>query len=94
MALHFTIALKPNGDKGWRLPRAKSEGEIDKVGLEQLDYEGAISQGLPIGSGAIESAHRYILQKRMKLLGTRWLAANADRMLALRVNRANDAWHN
>lgn len=60
--------------------------------LQQLDYKGAISQGLPIGSGEIESAHRYIVQKRMKLPGTWWLAANADHMLALRVNRANGEW--
>lgn len=60
--------------------------------LEQLDYESALRQGLPIGSGEIESAHRYIVQKRLKLPGTWWLAANAEQMLALRVNRANHKW--
>jgi hypothetical protein len=60
--------------------------------LHQLDYQGAIEQGLPIGSGEIESAHRYIVQKRLKLPGAWWLAANADSMLALRVNRANGEW--
>ena len=59
---------------------------------DQLDYEGAISQGLPIGSGEIESAHRYIVQKRLKLPGAWWTATNAESMLALRVNRANDEW--
>ncbi len=61
--------------------------------LHQLDYRGAIDQGLPIGSGEIESAHRYLVQKRLKLPGAWWLAANADHMLALRVNRANGEWH-
>lgn len=60
--------------------------------LQQLDYQSAISQGLPIGSREIESAHRYIVQKRLKLPGTWWLAVNADHMLALRVNRANSEW--
>jgi len=60
--------------------------------LHQLDYRGAIDQGLPIGSGEIESAHRYLVQKRLKLPGAWWLAANADHMLALRVNRANGEW--
>ena len=32
----------------------------------QLDYAGAIRQGLPIGSGEIESSHRYIAQQRLK----------------------------
>ena len=60
--------------------------------LHQLDYQGAIEQGLPIGSGEIESAHRYLVQKRLKLPGAWWQAANAEHMLALRVNRANGEW--
>jgi hypothetical protein len=60
--------------------------------LDQLDYEGAIKQGLPIGSGEIESAHRYLIQKRLKLPGSWWKAANAEHMLSLRVNRANGEW--
>ena len=59
---------------------------------DQLDYEGAINQGLPIGSGEIESAHRYLIQKRLKLPGSWWNAANAEHMLSLRVNRANGEW--
>lgn len=60
---------------------------------DQLDYESALRQGLPIGSGEIESAHRYVVQKRLKLPGAWWSAANAEHMLALRVNRANGEWH-
>ena len=58
----------------------------------QLDYKGAIEKGLPIGSGEIESAHRYVIQKRLKLPGAWWKAANVEPMLALRVVRANDDW--
>ena len=59
---------------------------------DQLDYAGAIRQSLPIGSGEIESAHRYIVQKRMKLPGAWWSPENAEHMLALRVCRANGEW--
>jgi hypothetical protein len=59
---------------------------------DQLDYASAISQSLPIGSGEIESAHRYLVQKRMKLPGAWWSPANAEHMLALRVCRANREW--
>jgi hypothetical protein len=59
---------------------------------DQLDYASAISQSLPIGSGEIESAHRYIVQKRMKLPGAWWTPENAEHMLALRVCRANNEW--
>jgi hypothetical protein len=60
---------------------------------DQLDYQSAMAQGLPIGSGEIESAHRYIVQKRLKLPGAWWRAANAEHMLALRLSRANRQWN-
>jgi hypothetical protein len=60
--------------------------------LEQLDYEGAIAKDLPIGSGEIESAHRYLVQKRLKLPGAWWSPEHAENMLALRVSRHNGEW--
>ena len=58
----------------------------------QLNYQDAIKRDLPIGSGEIESAHRYIVQQRMKRPGAWWRAHNAEHMLALRLNRANRQW--
>jgi hypothetical protein len=58
----------------------------------QLDYKSAIEKGLPIGSGEIESAHRYIIQKRLKLSGAWWHEDTVDPMLSLRVMRANGEW--
>ena len=60
--------------------------------LHQIDYQHALANDLPIGSGEIESAHRYVAQKRLKLPGAWWLAANAEHMLALRLNRFNKRW--
>lgn len=60
--------------------------------LDQLNYKGALERGLPIGSGEIESAHRYVVQKRLKLSGAWWKEENAACMLALRVTRANGDW--
>lgn len=60
--------------------------------LDQLDYQGALRQGLPIGSGEIESAHRYVVQKRLKLAGAWWTPDHVEAMLALRLNRANGEW--
>jgi len=60
--------------------------------IGQLDYKTAIDKGLPIGSGEIESAHRYIIQERVKLPGAWWKAANVEPMLILRVVRANKQW--
>lgn len=58
----------------------------------QLDYASAIAKGLPIGSGEVESAHRYIIQARLKITGAWWKEENAIDMLALRINRANRNW--
>jgi len=60
---------------------------------EQLHYQEALVRELPIGSGEIESAHRYIVQQRLKRPGAWWQAANAEHMLALRLNRANRQWN-
>jgi hypothetical protein len=59
---------------------------------DQLKYREAIAEGLPIGSGEIESAHRYVAQKRLKLPGAWWLVGHAEHMLALRINRLNGDW--
>ncbi|MGH9991209.1 MAG: UPF0236 family transposase-like protein [Nitrososphaera sp.] len=57
-----------------------------------LDYKSALAAGLPIGSGEIESAHRYVIQIRLKIAGAWWKIENAEKMLALRVMRVNGDW--
>ena len=57
-----------------------------------LDYRGALENGLPIGSGEIESAHRHVIQKRLKIAGAWWKPETAESMLSLRILRANNDW--
>ena len=57
-----------------------------------LDYKGALAAGLPIGSGEIESGHRYVFQNRLKISGAWWKMENLRKMIALRVLRANGGW--
>jgi hypothetical protein len=59
---------------------------------EHLDYAGARARGLNIGSGEIESGHRHVVQQRLKLAGSWWKEPNAEKMLGLRVARANQLW--
>ena len=59
---------------------------------DQLNYKRAIEHGLPIGSGEIESAHRTVIQRRLKIPGAWWLPDTAHNMLALRCLRANGDW--
>ncbi|MBA3604343.1 MAG: hypothetical protein H0W50_12075 [Parachlamydiaceae bacterium] len=89
-----------------RLPidwKEKKEEDIENTPVEkcyryldnrrdQLDYKDAIEKGLPIGSGEIESSHRYVIQKRLKIAGAWWRSDTAEWMLNLRVLRANNDW--
>jgi hypothetical protein len=59
----------------------------------RLDYDRARETGLPIGSGAIESANKFIVHARLKRSGAWWLEPNGNGMLRLRcaiVNRTFD----
>ena len=57
---------------------------------DALDYDNFKSQGYPIGSGEIESAHKSIPQKRLKIPGASWHPDSINPMLALRILRADD----
>ena len=60
---------------------------------ERMRYHTFRAAGYHIGSGAVESAVRYVVQQRMKRVGMRWRAAGADAMLALRsIYRSTGAW--
>ncbi len=58
----------------------------------QLDYQAAIAANLPIGSGEIESAHRYVILERLDIAGAWWTVEKAEELLSLRVLRANQQW--
>jgi hypothetical protein len=49
----------------------------------RMDYPTFRAQGLPIGSGAVESAAKHVVQVRMKRSGMRWSDAGGQAMLAL-----------
>jgi hypothetical protein len=64
-----------------------------KANRSRMDYKHYQTIGCGIiGSGAIESAHRTVVQKRMKLSGQRWSRPGAQYMLNLRVIYMNCQW--
>ena len=84
--------LEPENLPDERAPvRACHRYLINRPG--QFNYQDAINDELPIGSGEIESAHGYVIQERLKLSGCWWKLENAMTMLALRVLRANGDWN-
>ncbi len=58
-----------------------------------VHYDAYRERGFPVGSGEVESAHRSIPQRRLKLSGACWHPDSINPMLALRVVKANDAWN-
>jgi hypothetical protein len=62
--------------------------------LLRMDYKKYKQIGCGIiGSGAIESTHRTLIQERMKLSGQRWSKRGAQNMLDLRTTRMNGQWN-
>jgi monomeric isocitrate dehydrogenase len=49
----------------------------------RMNYPAFHSGGLPIGSGAVESAAKHVVQVRMKRSGMRWSDSGGEAMLAL-----------
>lgn len=58
-----------------------------------MQYPKYLKQGLLIGSGAIEAAHRTISQKRLKQSGQRWTKNGAQNVLNFRVLNKNNRWN-
>jgi hypothetical protein len=54
-----------------------------------LHYDRALAEGLPIATGVIEGACRYLVQDRMGRTGARWSATGAEAILRLRALRAS-----
>lgn len=60
---------------------------------ECISYKSFVEQGFSIGSGEIESAHKYVTQKRLKLTGACWKPKHVNPMLALRLVKNNGWWN-
>jgi hypothetical protein len=75
----------------WRAVAQSEYGEKEKLmtylkkNAYRMDYKKYREAGMMISSGPIESAHRTLLQVRMKRSGQRWSEKGCERMVKLRV---------
>jgi hypothetical protein len=60
--------------------------------INNIDYASYINNGWFIGSGAIESANRTVLQRRLKQPGMRWSIENAQHLLTLMAKDKSGLW--
>lgn len=58
----------------------------------RMMYGTYIEKGYNVGSGAIESAHRNVIQQRLKLSGQRWSKNGAQQIANLRAYHKSDRW--
>ena len=75
----------------------EAEGLAEHVGYlqkraAQMQYPAYRAQGLPIGSGPVESANKLVVEARLKGAGMHWERSHVDPMLALRNAVCNDRW--
>lgn len=63
-----------------------------KKNQKRMMYQTYRNRGLLIGSGPIESAHRFVLQKRMKQSGQKWTKKGGQAVANLRVCHLNNKW--
>jgi hypothetical protein len=68
----------------------RTERGYFRTNAERMAYPELRLDGLPIGSGAIESAAEHLVQRRMKRAGMRWSEPGADAILALRARLRSD----
>jgi hypothetical protein len=60
----------------------------------RIDYRRYKLRGYYIGSGAIESGNKLVIQQRMKQSGMRWGISEGQYMAALRAKYASNQWNN
>ncbi len=71
--------------------RDEALGYLD-ARLEQLRYPDFRARGYPIGSGAVESACKLVIEARLKRSGMHWARPSVDPMVALQTVRCSGRW--
>ncbi len=60
--------------------------------LNMMNYKDYIEEDLPIASGIVEGAARYVVGERMDCSGMRWIPERAEALLHLRCVELNGDW--
>jgi len=60
--------------------------------LDMMNYKEYIEKDLPIASGIVEGAARYVVGERLDCAGMRWIPGRAEALLHLRCIELNDDW--
>lgn len=59
---------------------------------DMMNYDEYIEEDLPVASGIVEGAARYVIGERMDCAGMRWVTGRAEALLQLRCIELNGDW--
>ncbi len=79
----FDATQPSTASGGWVLKRERS---YFRTNATRMQYPSFREQQLPIGSGAVESSAKHLVQQRMKHAGSRWSDLGARAILDLRCH--------
>jgi hypothetical protein len=77
---------------GVRYPQIQEQVNYLHKRKSLMEYPSYQQQGWPIGSGSVESSHKFVVQARLKGSGMHWKPEHINPMLALRLALLNERW--
>jgi hypothetical protein len=86
-----TLDLTATVDPGASQTRAEALAYFEKR-RAQIAYADFRARGYPIGSGAVESANKLVVEERLKGSGMHWARASVSPMVSLRALLCSDRW--
>jgi hypothetical protein len=98
----FNEGIKLLEEKYVKTRSRKLQAKISQVmgyfknNKERMNYQDYKKNGYCLGSGAIESANKYVIQRRMKIPGCSWTEEHADNVAQMRsefINGNFDEWY-
>jgi hypothetical protein len=92
IAVADEIAAAAESARGEAKTLLENHAAYFRGNAERMRYHEMRSQGLPVGSGVVESAIRRVINLRVKGPGVFWDEENAERMLLLRSRLKADRW--
>jgi hypothetical protein len=85
-------------EKTQSISKESEKSRIDVIryyqnNIKRMNYKTYLENEYLIGSGAIEAAHRNVVQQRLKLSGQRWSAKGAQQIVNLRAYKKSERWN-
>ncbi len=78
--------------KGVTIPNVVNLHTYLTNNIGNIDYKRYREEGLYVGSGAIGSSNKTVLQRRMRQAGMRWDVPTAQNMVTLRARAVSGKW--